>query len=52
MTDERWEDLMCYLTAELTDDEIAAGWHFCPDSDDLLVGPGMDEIECCHCEPY
>ena len=33
----------------LTEEEIAAGWHYCYEFDGLLVGPGMDELECCQC---
>ena len=29
--------------------ELQEGWHFCEDWDGLLVGPGMPEMECCHC---
>ena len=35
----------------LTPEEIAAGWHFCIDWDGLLIGPGMGELESCHCIP-
>lgn len=39
------------LGAGLTSEESAAGWHFCPDWDQMLVGPGMPEYEvCCTCE--
>lgn len=35
----------------LTDAEMIEGWHFCPDWDFLLIGPGMHEFEsCCLCE--
>lgn len=33
----------------LTQEEIDQGWHFCPDWDDLLIGPGMEEIKFCEC---
>ena len=29
--------------------EVAEGWHFCPDWDEMLVGPGMPELESCLC---
>ena len=29
----------------LTAEEIAQGWHFCPEWDELLIGPGMSELE-------
>ena len=36
---------------ELTSEEINDGWHFCNEWDGLLVGPGMDELKVCKCEP-
>lgn len=47
MTPERYNELMSDDTAKLSHEEMAAGWHFCPDWDDLLVGPGMPEAESC-----
>ena len=47
--DERWLDLMESMHQELTEEELEAGWHFCPDFDYLLVGPGMAALECCSC---
>lgn len=35
--------------AELTQEEIDAGWHFCYEWDGLLVGPNMGEMEYCTC---
>jgi hypothetical protein len=35
--------------AQLTEREVAAGWHWCAEWDGLLVGPGMRELECCRC---
>lgn len=34
----------------LTDAEVKAGWHFCGEWDDLLVGPEMGELAVCACE--
>lgn len=34
----------------LSDEEIAEGWHWCPEWDGLLVGPGMPEMESCVCQ--
>ncbi len=34
----------------LTDAERAEGWHFCHDWDQMLIGPGMPEMEACTCE--
>ncbi len=54
MTNDRYNYLMWgnhYDTpdAQLTEQEIAEGWHFCFDWDGLLVGPGMPEAESCYC---
>ena len=49
MADERWRTLMEDPRVELTEEEIARGWHFCWDWDGLLVGPGMAERDCCSC---
>ena len=35
----------------LTEEEMAAGWHYCYEFDGLLVGPGMGELECFRCTP-
>jgi hypothetical protein len=34
---------------ELTEEEVKQGWHFCPDFDDLLIGPGNVEAFVCNC---
>lgn len=54
MTDARYNYLMnddptVHWSPELTDEEIEEGWHFCPEWDGLLIGPGMMEWEE-HCE--
>jgi len=53
MEDVRWNELMWGLGyGRLTEEEIAAGWHWCPDWDDLLIGPDPKwdgERELCHC---
>lgn len=49
MTDERWKELMENDDVPLTDKEMVEGWHFCPEWDGLLVGPGMDEMDVCLC---
>lgn len=38
-------------TLSLTEDEIAAGWHWCNEFDGLLVGPGCGELHACSCLP-
>lgn len=30
--------------------EVEAGWHFCPEYDYLLIGPGMMEMDHCVCD--
>lgn len=47
MTEERY-NLLMESEEPLTEQEIAAGWHFCSEFDGLLVGPGMSEQEFCH----
>ena len=51
MTDERWREVMRNQDAKLTPEELKAGWHFCNEWDGLLVGPGMEEGQCCTCFP-
>lgn len=36
----------------LTNEEVLVGWHYCPDWDFLLVGPGMEEQEGCQCDVH
>lgn len=50
MTPERYNALMDNEDLELTEDEMLEGWHFCMDWDFLLVGPGMEETQSCHCD--
>lgn len=35
---------------QLSEEQIAQGWHNCPDWDDLLIGPGMVEMQYCICK--
>jgi len=30
-------------------EEMAEGWHFCPEWDYLLIGGDMEELKCCTC---
>jgi hypothetical protein len=46
---ERWLKLEKSKDLPLTQEEIDKGWHWCPDWDDLLIGPGMEEIKACLC---
>ena len=51
----RWEFLMSPETeqsdAVLTNEELLEHWHWCPEWDYLLIGPGMDEMDACICFP-
>ena len=49
MTENRWLELMNDPNGRLTKEEMEDGWHWCPEWDDLLVGPGMMEQESCFC---
>lgn len=49
MSDERYFALCESDTKELTEEEIAAGWHFCWDFDGALIHPDWEEAESCHC---
>lgn len=49
MTEDRHAALMADDDLPLTSEKLAEGWHFCPDWDGLLVGPGMKETESCNC---
>ena len=50
MTEERYKLLMANDNESLTPEEIAEGWHFCPDWDGLLIGAEMpDEMVACGC---
>ena len=51
MTNERWMAIINDDSLELTAEEIRAGWHFCFEWDGLLIGPGMEEMKACICEP-
>lgn len=49
MSPERYKALDADPEGVVTEEEFAQGWHFCPDWDWLLVGPGMPEEEGCCC---
>ena len=49
MDHARYARLMISDAEPLTEREIADGWHFCPEWDGLLIGPGMDEWDDCPC---
>lgn len=50
MDKERYEWLMSAESASVTPEEYAAGWHFCPEMDGCLMGPGTwGEGDKCFC---
>lgn len=51
MTPERLEALERNETDWLSEEERAAGWHFCPEMDDLIMGPATEgPSEPCICQ--
>ena len=50
MTQERYEFLQENIEVSLTQEEVSQGYHFCPDYDMLLVGPGSPEVDTCTCD--
>ena len=45
----RWTELQRDDKLSITTQEFAERWHFCWEWDGLLVGPGMEEMNCCTC---
>lgn len=52
MSDARYAELMHDETLELTAEEMAAGFHFCPEFDGLLciAGNFRGVLRECHCD--
>lgn len=50
MTKERYRELMSNPYEKRTTEEKMLGWHFCHGWDELLIGPGMSEIEIRACD--
>lgn len=48
MDNKRYYDIE-FHNYPLTIPEIVSGWHFCREWDGMLVGPGMEELDCCLC---
>lgn len=46
MSETRWQMLMNDSELKLTEDEIAQGWHFCPEFDELLRNTKEAEFKC------
>lgn len=49
MTAERLQQLLHDQTDQLTPDEVESGWHFCPEWDDMIIGPDCNELVFCTC---
>ena len=49
MTNDRYKELQ-NGTAELTQEEIDIGWHFCLEWDGMLCHPTWEEARVCGCE--
>lgn len=50
MTEDRYNSLSNdEPPPNLTQAEWDAGWHFCVEWDNLLIGPGMGELAACSC---
>ena len=50
MTYARYEDLQWGTgPAQLTEDEMKMGWHWCLEWDDMLIHPAMAEYAHCSC---
>ena len=50
MNFQRYYDIERNIGVELTQEELAQGWHFCPDWDGLLVKKGEPGGEPCGCQ--
>lgn len=48
MSVKRWNELS-KGEAKLSQEEFKKGWHFCPEWDYALIGPGMKETQACSC---
>jgi hypothetical protein len=50
MSNDRYRQLIRNVELELTDEELAIGYHFCYDFERKLIGPGMEEMNFCFCK--
>ena len=50
MSQDRAKELENNHNLELTDEEVALGYHFCYDWDGQLVSPGSHEMHHCGCK--
>ncbi len=46
MTDKRYHELMASDDLKLSQEEIAAGWHFCSEMDGLLANSNEADGDC------
>ena len=50
---DRYKDLQWGTGhAQLTEDEMKMGWHWCLEWDDMLIHPAMSEYAHCRCSGY
>ena len=49
MNKQRYRDLQNFRD-KLTKEEIAEGWHYCLEWDEMLVHPEWEEARVCKCE--
>jgi hypothetical protein len=49
MNADRWLELETNPDAKLTKEEVAEGWHFCPDWDFMLIHQHQPEYDACLC---
>lgn len=49
MNIDRWKQLYRDQDAELTEEEIGQGVHFCAEWDGMPIDPSMPEFDCCTC---
>ncbi len=49
MDKQRYYELSTNMELKLTPEEVAAGWHFCPDWDDMLIHKDGPEAGGCTC---
>ncbi len=49
MNQTRYDEIQSDIKAELSESEINAGWHFCPDWDFMLIHKDWREYEGCCC---
>jgi hypothetical protein len=51
MDNKRYVELDC-VGRDLTQEEMAQGWHYCPEWDYMLTNMNNKEVEQCSCTPW